>query len=313
MQMNDPSAYAVATRHLRKTYDGQPVVHDLCLDIPRGCIYGLLGRNGAGKSTTIRMLTGMVQPDSGDAWLLGQHVGEMSPEHREKVGYIAENHPLYGWMTVSQSLSFARSFQSRWNQSLVDMILDHFEIPLQRKLSRLSNGQRAQVSLAIALAPEPELLLMDDPTLGLDTVVRRDFLESMIEVIHESGRTIVLSSHILMDIDRIADRIGVMVKGQLVADCPTDHFRNSIRRVTAPFTGDPPDCSFLPGVINSRVTRGALELIVVGFDESFESALKGLNLNDFDAKELNLEDAFIEFTRGPRRSLPPFSMERIHA
>jgi ABC-2 type transport system ATP-binding protein len=308
-----PSDYAIFTDHLTRSYDGRRVVDGLNLAIPRGSVYGLLGRNGAGKSTTIKMLTGMVQPDSGDAWLLGESVIGMTPQHREKVAYIAENHPLYGWMTVRESVAFARSFQTRWNQSLVEMILDHFEIPQRRKLSQLSNGQRAQVSLAIALAPEPELLILDDPTLGLDTVVRRDFLESMIEVIHESGRTIVLSSHILMDIDRNADRDGIMVKGRLVVDCPTDHFRSSVRRVVASFSGNAPDCSGLPGVINVRVTRGQLELIVVGFSEELEQTFFSLNLRNIDAQELNLEDAFIEFTRGSRRSLPPFSMEPVYA
>jgi ABC-2 type transport system ATP-binding protein len=177
----------------------------------------------------------------------------------------------------------------------------------------MSNGQRAQVSLAIALAPDPELLILDDPTLGLDTVVRRDFLESMIQIIHRTGRTILMTSHILNDVDRVADRIGIMVNGVLRVDCPTEHFKDSIRRVIVDFNATPPAHGSIPGLVSHRTIRNQLELIIVSYGEEHRKVIESLSPRSMDVIELNLEDAFIEYTRGPRRSLPSFNTEPVHA
>ena len=304
---------AIVTQHLTKFYGDRPVVHGLNLSVPRGSVYGLLGRNGAGKSTTIKMLTGMVHPDIGSVELLGNDIGSMAPECREKIAYVAENHPLYCWMTVNGVVKFAKSFYRDWNQHLVDQILDHFEISGRRWLARMSNGQRAQVSLALAMAPNPELLILDDPTLGLDTVVRRDFLESMIQIIHQTGRTILMTSHILNDIDRVADRIGIMVDGVLRVDCPTDHFKDSIRRIVVEFDRPPELPAPFRGLVSSRIVRNQLELIIVGFGAEQRAIVEAMSPRTYSITELNFEDAFIEYTRGPRKAMPSFQTEPTHA
>jgi len=300
---------ALTTSRLTKFYGARPVVNSVNLTIPTGCVYGLLGRNGAGKSTLIKMLMGMVQPDDGSATLLGHDVATMSAEVRQRIAYIAEGHPLYDWMTVQQAIDFVRPFYSHWNGRLVDQIVDHFELPRRRKLRRLSNGQRAQVSLALAVAPEPELLVLDDPTLGLDTVVRRDFLESLIQIIQRDGRTILFSSHILGDVERIADRVGVMVDGVLRVDCPTDHFRETVKLVLLEFRGAPPEWPGGEGVVSARHVGSNLELVTVGFDDQLRRLAESLEPESIDVLDLNLEDAFIEYTRGPKRSLPLFVTE----
>jgi ABC-2 type transport system ATP-binding protein len=286
------------------------VVDSLNLRVPQGSVYGLLGRNGAGKSTAIKMLMGMVQADSGDAEVLGYSVGEMPAEVRERVAYIAEGHPLYNWMTVGEAERFAASFYPRWNSQLVDQILDHFELPKRAKLRRLSNGQRAQASLAFAVAPEPELLVLDDPTLGLDTVVRRDFLESLIQIIQRQGRTILFSSHILGDVERVADRIGVMVDGVLRVDAPTDEFREAVKRVVLECRGAPPEWPGGGGVVSWRHVGATLELVTVRFEELGRKLAESLEPSSIEVIDLNLEDAFIEYTRGPKRSLPLFISEQ---
>jgi ABC-2 type transport system ATP-binding protein len=164
----------IVTERLTKYYGTKPVVNCLNLTVPKGSVYGLLGRNGAGKSTTIKMLMGMAHPDSGTARLLGEDSETLSPPTRARIAYLAEGHPLYNWMTIGEAVRFTRAFYTQWNDRLLERILDHFELSRKTKLRRLSNGQRAQVSLALAIAPDPELLILDDPTLGLDTVVRRN-------------------------------------------------------------------------------------------------------------------------------------------
>jgi len=303
------SDYAIETHRLTKYYGDRRVVDGLDLKVPRGSVYGFLGRNGAGKSTTIKMLTGMVHADAGCARLLGEDVDALRPATRARIAYLAEGHPLYRGMTIDQVERFTRPFYRDWNSDLFQQILDHFDLVRKAKIRRLSNGQRAQVSLALGVAPEPELLILDDPTLGLDTVVRRDFLESMIQIIHRQGRTILFSSHILSDVERVADRIGILVDGVLRVDCPTDHFKQSIRKVVLEYTGDPPEFPTCDGLVSSRKVGTTRELVIVNFGDVHRTLIESANPvpRSVEVLELNLEDAFIEYTRGPRRSLPIFT------
>jgi ABC-2 type transport system ATP-binding protein len=302
----------IEVQRLTKYYGGQPVVDSLDLRIPAGSIYGFLGRNGAGKSTTIKMLLGMVQPTSGRSTIFGEDSRSLRPETRGRVAYLAEGHPLYRWMTIGELVRFSQSFYPGWNRELVEQILDHFELPIKKRIKRLSNGQRAQVSLAVAVASEPELLVLDDPTLGLDVVVRRDFLESLIQVIQRKGRTIFFSSHILGDVERVADRIAVIDRGVLRADCPTDVFKQSIRRVVVEFDSAEKaiaahkQLADLSGLVGSRIDGARLELVIVRYGDEHRQRFESLGPKLIELIELNLEEAFIEYTRGRERSLPSF-------
>ncbi len=300
---------AIVTDGLTKWYGSKCVVNQLSLRVPEGCVYGFLGRNGAGKSTTIKMLTGMVHPDDGTASLLGENVESLPPEMRQRIAYLAEGHPLYAWMTIDALMRFTRPFYPAWNQGLFDQIVEHFQLNRKQKVKHLSKGQVAQVSLALGIAPEPELLILDDPTLGLDTVVRRDFLESLIQIIQKKGRTIFLSSHVLGDVERVADRIGVMVDGVLRVDCPTDEFKQSIRRVVLSFDTAPPEFAGCDGLVAVHAEDRKLDLVIVGYCESHREQFAAMKPSpkNIEVVELNLEDAFIEYTRGSRRAMPVFA------
>jgi ABC-2 type transport system ATP-binding protein len=302
---------AIIVERLTKHYGPRRVVDNVSLRIPQGCVYGLLGRNGAGKSTLVKMLLGLVQPDSGRATLLGEDADTMSTATRGRVAYLAEGHPLYKWMTVGEVSDFTSRFYDRWHERFLETTLDHFGISRRAKFGRLSNGQRAQVSLALALAPDPELLILDDPTLAIDTVVRREFMESMIYLIQRSGRTIVFSSHILGDVERVADRVGVMVDGVLRVDCPTEVFKSSLRRVVLEFTGSVPRFPDCPGLVSQRQIGGKLEVIFVGYDRDQATLAASLGAASVEVIEMNLEDAFIAYTRGETRPLPSFEEEDV--
>ncbi len=297
----------IVTEQLTKYYGRQLVVDSLNLRIPQGTVYGLLGRNGSGKSTTLKMLLGLVHPSRGRAELLGEDSARLKPATRARIAYLAEGHPLYRGMTVNEAVRFARVFYPTWNDELLGQILDYFELPRRKKIRKLSNGQRAQVSLALAVAPDPELLILDDPTLGLDTVVRRDFLESLIQIIQRRGRTILFSSHILGDVERVADRIGILVDGVLRVDCPTDHFKQTIRKVVLQFSGDAPEAPDCKGLVASLRIGSKLELVVVGYNDEHRQLFESLLPASIEVVELNLEDAFIEYTRGRQRSMPVFA------
>jgi ABC-2 type transport system ATP-binding protein len=299
---------AIRTDRLTKYYGGRKVVDGLDLRVPRGAVYGLLGRNGAGKSTTLKMIAGMVRPDFGRIQLLGEDVETLRPTTRARIAYLAEGHPLYTWMTIRQAVAFTTSFYPDADRSLAERVLDHFGLSRKAKIGKLSKGQRAQVSLALAIAPDPELLILDDPTLGLDANVRRDFLESMIQIIQRRGRTILFSSHVLGDVERVADRVGVMVDGVLRVDCPAEHFKRSVRKVVAEF-GRPADRPMpaCPGLLGDWKVGTRRELVFVGYGPAQRAAVESLGPRRVEEIDLNLEDAFIEYTRGPRRSLPIFS------
>jgi len=305
-------ADVIVTQRLSKYYGDKKAVDNLTLRIAEGTVYGLLGRNGAGKSTALKMLVGMVQPSHGRAHILGEDVATLSPQTRGRVAYMAEGHPLYTSMTVGQAVDFTLGFYPAADKHLLGQILDHFSLGRTLRIGRLSKGQRAQVALALAIAPDPQLLILDDPTLGLDTNVRRDFLESMIQIIQRRGRTILFSSHILGDVERVADRIGIMIDGVLRVDCPVEHFKRSVRRVLVEFGRQPPPLPPCEGLVGDWQIGTQRELVFVNFGPRQRAALEALNPVTVDVVELNLEDAFIAYTRGPRRPLPLFAGETSH-
>ncbi|HBN75881.1 MAG TPA: ABC transporter ATP-binding protein [Planctomycetaceae bacterium] len=300
---------AIQVQGLTKYYDGKAVVNNVSFQIPTGCVFGFLGCNGAGKSTTTKMLMGMVVPDAGSAKLLGHDVSSLDPQVRERIAYIAEGHPLYSWMSIREAIRFTKPFYKKWNQELLEQVLEHFGLPLTRKIRRLSKGQQAQVSLALAIAPQPELLILDDPTLGLDTVVRREFLESMIQIIQREGRTIMFSSHILGDVERVADRIGIMVDGRLQVDCTTEEFKQSVSKLVLEFDRPVngsivfPECK---GVVGSRSILNQLEVIVVNLNDEHRLLAERLEPKQIETESMNLEDSFLEYTRTNRKSVPVF-------
>ncbi|HEX5445839.1 MAG TPA: ATP-binding cassette domain-containing protein [Pirellulales bacterium] len=171
----------------------------------------------------------------------------------------------------------------------------------RRKVRRLSYGMRAQLSLALALAPDPDLLILDDPTTGLDSVARREFLVSLMQFIRREGRTIFFSSHIMSDVQRVADRIGILLDGVLRVDCPTSQFMECVCKVVLHFTGQPPQFPGCEGLVSAHVDECRLELVIVNFDDSQREVVESLSPADWEVVEMNLEDACIEYTRGPKK------------
>ncbi len=176
-------------------------------------------------------------------------------------------------------------------------MIEYLNLPKKKKIKHLSNGQRAQVSLALALAPNPELLIMDDPTLGLDAAIRRQFLEGMIELIMRQGRTVLFSSHILGDVERVSDRIVVIDKGVLRANCSLEQFQKAIKKVILSFTDSVPDDVNIDGLLHCKRIEKQLELTLIGTDdEKISEWAKSAGAENYHIVKMNLEDQFIEFT-----------------
>ena len=281
--------------HLTKYYGTREIVRDLSLGVPGGSIYGFLGRNGTGKTTTIRVLLGLEDPTRGRTRVFGQDSRQLSPETRARIGYLPEGHHVYGWMTVKQCGQFQASYFPRWNQDIFEAVITHFRLTAKMKSGHLSRGQRAGLCLAMTLAPEPELLILDDPALGLDPVARRSLLQSMLYVTRRPDRTILFSSHLLSDVERVADRIVVLDGGVLRADCTVELFRERLRHYVLRFPGAPPATPQVAGLLESFRTDRELALTVANPTPETETQLAALRPESIEPVEMTLEDAFISY------------------
>jgi ABC-2 type transport system ATP-binding protein len=285
----------IRTRGLTRYFGGKPAVYDLNLEVPRGCVFAFLGRNGSGKTTTIRMLLGLLQPTRGEGSILGYDIRVLPPEARARIGYLTEEHQLYGWMNVRECGDFQSRFYPRWNEKIFRGVIGHFSLKPAARVKDLSRGERAGLCLGLTLAPEPELLVLDDPALGLDPVAHRSLIESMIYLTRRSDRTIFFSSHQLADIERVADYIAVLDQSVLRVCCSLETFRNSVRQVRLRFPGTPPPVPKIPGLLQAFRTEGELRLVCVHYDGATEQALRALSPAQLELVPLSLEDAFISY------------------
>lgn len=283
---------------LTKYYGRTLAVDHLSVQVPRGSICGFVGRNGAGKTTAIKMMLGLLRPTAGSSSLLGCDSQRLSAEIRQRIGYVTEGHQLFKWMSIKGIEKFQKAFfPKQWDDKLFADMIEYFGLSKRQKIKELSKGQRAQVSLALALAPNPELLIMDDPTLGLDAAIRRQFLEGMIELIMREGRTILFSSHILGDVERVADRILVIDRGVIRANCTLEQFRRSVTKVKMSFSASMPEQVDIEGLLHCRGGEKELELTLVGTEEErINQWAESAGAEKWEIIQMNLEDQFIEFT-----------------
>ena len=286
------------TEGLTKYYGSTLAVDHLDMKIPQGCICGFVGRNGAGKTTAIKLMLGLLNPTAGSSRLLGCDSAALTPDIRQRIGYVTEGHRLFRWMSISELEKFQRAFfPKQWDEKFFADMIEYFNLPRKKKIKHLSNGERAQVSLALALAPNPELLIMDDPTLGLDAAIRRQFLEGMIELIMREGRTVLFSSHILGDVERVSDRIVVIDKGVLRANCSLEEFRKAVKKVILSFADSAPAEVDIEGLLHCRRSENELELILVNTgDEQIAKWAEDNKAEKYHIAKMNLEDQFIEYT-----------------
>jgi ABC-2 type transport system ATP-binding protein len=285
----------ICTRGLTRYYGAKPAVYELDLEVPRGCVFSFLGRNGSGKTTTIRMLLGLLQPTRGEGSILGYDILALPPEARARIGYLTEEHQLYGWMSVKECGAFQSRFYPRWNEKVFRSVIGHFGIKPAARVKDLSRGERAGLCVGLTLAPDPELLILDDPALGLDPVARRSLVESMIYLTRRSDRTIFFSSHHLADVERVADYVAVLDKSVLRACCPLEDFRKSVQEIRLRFPGTPPALPKIPGLLQAIRAEGELRLTCVHYNEATEQVLRALSPAAMEMVPISLEDAFISY------------------
>ncbi len=287
----------IRVENLVKYFDGRCVLDGINLKIPQGCIYGLLGRNGVGKTTLIRILLGLDFPTRGQTYIFDVESDRLSARQRGRIGYVAEGHYLIQNYRVGKLAQVTRKLSLTWNQGFFDHLMNQFRLPRDRKVKELSGGMRAQLNLALALAHDPEVLVLDDPTLGLDTVVRREFLELAIDLIQRQGRTILFSSHILSDVERISDRIGILVAGKLVVDCSLEQLKLRVKKLQIIFANQAPADLPLTEIVHQKNNGRELILTVVNWNERKQALIDTYKPTSCEEVPMSLEDIFVECTR----------------
>jgi ABC-2 type transport system ATP-binding protein len=287
----------IEVENLVKYFDGRCVLDGISLKVPRGCIYGLLGRNAAGKTTMIRILLGLEPATRGRTFLLGTESSSLSRKVKGRIGYVAEGHNLIQNYKVGRLVKLCRDLSLQWNSEFFAHLMEMFHLPMDRRISQLSIGMRAQLNLSLALAIDPELLILDDPTLGMDTVARRQFLELAIDLIQQQGRTILFSSHILSDVERIADRIGILAGGKLVVDCALEELKNRIKKFRLIFPESAPQDLHLTEIINQQMQDHEMVITVANWNQQKQAMLQTFKPSSCTELPMSLEDIFIECTR----------------
>ncbi len=287
----------IRVENLVKYFDGRCVLDGINLNVPQGCIYGLLGRNGAGKTTIIRILLGLEPPTRGRTFLLDSESSELSAKLHSRIGYVAEGHNLIQNYKVGRLIKLCKGLSMNWNDKFFGQLIEKFRLPTDRRVKELSIGMRAQLNLALALAIDPELLIFDDPTLGLDTIARRQFLELAIDLIQRQGRTILFSSHILSDVERIADRIGIIAAGKLVVDCPLEELKERVKKLRVIFPEAAPSNLYLKEIVNRQIDGREMVITVANWNRHKQIVLNTFKPSSCTEIPMSLEDIFIECTK----------------
>lgn len=284
---------ALRLENVVRSYDGNPVLKQLNLNVPQGSIYGLLGRNGSGKTTAIKLLAGLIRPDSGTVSVSGGNPWDFDSTELQNLGYQSESQILPANMRVEKLIRFLSKFYPIWDSSLSDGLIQRFGLSRRKRIRELSLGQQRLVSLILAVAHHPAILILDEPAANLDTAVRRDFLDLILEFIREGKTTVLFSTHILSDVERVADHVGILNDGHLRVEEDLDTLKESIRQVRLfDFTGPVP--TTLPGALNFR-SFGS-EILAVVQDISTEDLARTYSCRTED-QHLPLEEVFIELTR----------------
>jgi ABC-2 type transport system ATP-binding protein len=285
--------------NVTKRYGQHTALDDVSLSVPSGVVFALLGENGAGKTTAIRLMLGLTEPSAGGVRVLDLDSQRDGFEIRRRVGYLPERPTLYEWMTAAEIGWFTAGFYPDGFEFEFRQLVEGFHVPLDRKLSQMSKGMRGKVALSLAMAHKPDLLILDEPTSGFDTMVRREFLESMVDVA-AAGRTVLLSSHQISEVERVADFVAIVHAGKILLVDRLEEIKQSTRQVT--ITLETPHAA-LPSldaqVIHERHRGRQYELITRGLDEAALDQLRfAPNVTAIESRTPSLEEIFVAYMTG---------------
>ncbi|WP_310388373.1 ABC transporter ATP-binding protein [Roseateles sp.] len=290
MSANETTTSAVVNlQGLSLSYGAQPVLQGLDWQLQPGQVIGLLGRNGAGKTTLLETLLGLREPQAGTVQLFGQNAADLDDTGRARIGYVPQQNDLFEGFTPDQLLSYFKSFYPRWNEAKVEGLMSRWDIARDKPIAKLSGGQQQRLSIIRALAHEPDLLVLDEPVASLDPAGRRDFLRELVEQVLDRGTTVVFSTHILSDLERVAFNVAFLKQGRIALQAPLDELLDEVRVLS----GSSAELQALIAAQGMQVlSRSPLEdgreRWLVRFPQGLPAGSGG--------ERVNLEDLFMEMT-----------------
>ncbi len=285
----------VSARGLGKTLGGKTILHDITVDVKPGAVVGIIGKNGAGKTTLLEILLGFSRATSGSSQLFGHDSFTLPAAIKGRIGFVPQQDELVNLLTGSQQLALTAALHGRWNHDLIERLQAAWDVPLRQTIQGLSGGERQKLSILLALGHEPDLLLLDEPMASLDPISRRQFLHEIIEIAAEKARTVLFSTHIMSDLERIADQIWIVRSGTIAWAGPLDALKESVVRLTITSERMLPSTLPLRTAISQRISDQHATVIVTHWSEQEYLRLRQELAAQIEVESLSLEDIFVEF------------------
>ncbi len=291
---------AIRIRDLTWRAGKEFALRDLSMTVPTGAIYGFLGPNGSGKTTTIRLMLGMLAPEHGTIDVLGHAMPKFAHRALAKIGYVPEVVHLYSRLTVDEAMRFHKAFFATFDDAEADRLRRRFGLREDQRIGALSKGESGKLMMLLALSQRAELLVLDEPTDGLDPVIRREVLSALVEYVDVHQATVFISSHLVHEQERICDWVGVMDGGRMVAELPMQEFRSGIKRLRV--LNAPPTRDAMPFSVLSRdeISLHHEDWVVRGWQPEMREWFQRSGAELREIQDLDLEDSFVELLRGAR-------------
>jgi ABC-2 type transport system ATP-binding protein len=293
MIASDSSSPVIDIQGVTRRFGSKTALDDVCLSVPRGCVFGLVGINGSGKTTLIKHVLGLLRAESGSVRVFGRDpvadpVGVLS-----RIGYLSEENDLPPWMTIAELIRYTRAFYPGWRDDYAEELRCVFGLGLGERVGTLSKGQQARAGLLVALAYRPELLVLDEPSSGLDPLVRRDILNAIVRTIADEGRTVLFSSHLLDEMERVADYVAMIDQGRIVLAAAMDDIQSSHRRLTLRFTEAQARPPALAGALTWEGAGQEWTVICQGQADECRAAVSAFGARIVEEQGVGLDEIFV--------------------
>ncbi|HEX3599443.1 MAG TPA: ABC transporter ATP-binding protein [Lacipirellulaceae bacterium] len=293
--MNDD---VLRTDRLRKDFGSKEVLRGIDFAIEPGTVLGLLGANGSGKTTLIKCALGLVRPTAGEVTVFGEGAWDLSAAAKARLGYVPQEVSSYPWMRVRQVIAYTAAFYPRWDQPFVDSLCNRWHVPLEDRVGALSTGQLQTVGIVLALGHRPDFLILDEPVASLDPSARRQFLRTLLELLEDSKQTILFSTHITSDLERVAERVAILGEGKIRFNGELDDLKDRVKRLRITARHDLPASFAVPGALRCEVAGAHATVSVSDFDERLVAEVRQTWDADVAVNDLNLEEIFVEMHDG---------------
>lgn len=294
----EPSSEAapppLVCRDLRKSFSGRTILKGVDLSLPVGSVVGLVGTNGSGKSTLIKCLLGLLKPTGGSAFLFGENPWWLSAASKARLGYVPQVVQLYPWMTVAQIVSYTAAFYDSWDEVWAQTLLNRMELPGAHRVGTLSTGQQQKLALVLAFGHRPELLILDEPVASLDPIARRELLKSIMELTLDNRHTVLFSTHITSDLERVATHVAFLRNGKIALFDELDAVKDRVKRVRIRAAHTLPSRMDLRGLLRYQVNGNQALLAVADWNDALLSEIRLRFQAELQIEDLNLEDIFVE-------------------